>query len=189
MPVIVNPEACDDERGALLAYLDAQRGGIRRSVHGLTEEQARSTPSASALSLAGLLKHVATGERGWLRVLQGKAPGNAKDQMAEWEHTFEPTEDETVEAMLALYEEVARETDEAVRALPSLDTTFEALRLPWDEGGTRTWRWAILHLIEEIARHAGHADIIRETIDGKGAFDLVFETGAMPEPDWSILEG
>ncbi|MFE2443276.1 DinB family protein [Stenotrophomonas sp. NPDC087984] len=189
MPVIVNPEACNDERGALLAYLDAQRGGIRRSVHGLTEEQARSTPSASALSLAGLLKHVATGERGWLRVLQGKAPGNAKDQMAEWEHTFEPTEDETVEAMLALYDEVARETEEAVRALPSLDTTFEALRLPWDEGGTRTWRWAILHLIEEIARHAGHADIIRETIDGKGAFDLVFETGAMPEPDWSILEG
>ncbi|AEM88218.1 DinB family protein [Streptomyces violaceusniger] len=189
MPVIVNPEACNDERGALLAYLDAQRGGIRRSVHGLTEEQARSTPSASALSLAGLLKHLATGERGWLRVLQGKAPGNAKDQMAEWEHTFEPTEDETVEAMLALYDEVARETDEAVRALPSLDATFEALRLPWDEGGTRTWRWAILHLIEEIARHAGHADIIRETIDGKGAFDLVFETGAMPEPDWSILEG
>ncbi|MFD5387227.1 DinB family protein [Streptomyces sp. NPDC127074] len=189
MPVIVNPEACNDERGALLAYLDAQRGGIRRSVHGLTEEQARSTPSASALSLAGLLKHVVTGERGWLRVLQGKAPGNAKDQMAEWEHTFEPTEDETVEAMLALYDEVARETEEAVRALPSLDTTFEAIRLPWDEGGTRTWRWAILHLIEELARHAGHADIIRETIDGKGAFDLVFETGAMPEPDWSILEG
>ncbi|MBO3674097.1 DinB family protein [Streptomyces sp. NEAU-YJ-81] len=187
MPVIVNPEACNDERGALLAYLDAQRGGIRRSVHGLTEEQARSAPSASALSLAGVLKHVATGERGWLRVLQGKV-GDPKDMMAEWEHTFEPTEDETVEAMLALYEEVARETDEAVRALPSLDATFEALRLPWDEGGTRTWRWAILHLIEELARHAGHADIIRETIDGKGAFDLVFETGAMPEPDWSILE-
>ncbi|AQW51731.1 MULTISPECIES: DinB family protein [Streptomyces] len=188
MPVIVNPEACNDERGALLAYLDAQRGGIRRSVHGLTEEQARSTPSASALSLAGVLKHAATGERGWLRVLQGKV-GDPKDMMGEWEHTFEPTEDETVEAMLALYDEVARETDEAVRALPSLDTTFEALRLPWDEGGTRTWRWAILHLIEELARHAGHADIIRETIDGKGAFDLVFETGAMPEPDWSILEG
>ncbi|MGW7695419.1 DinB family protein [Streptomyces asiaticus] len=187
MPVIVNPEACQNECGALLAYLDAQRGGIRRSVHGLTEEQARSVPSASALSLAGVLKHVVIGERGWLRVLQGKA-GDPKDQMAEWEHTFEPTEDETVEALLALYDEVARETDEAVRALPSLDATFEALRLPWDEGGTRTWRWAVLHLIEEVARHAGHADIIRETIDGKGAFDLVFETGAMPEPDWSVLE-
>ncbi|MFG2579477.1 DinB family protein [Streptomyces malaysiensis] len=187
MPVIVSPEACQDERGALLAYLEAQRGGIRRSVHGLTEEQVRSVPSASVLSLAGLLKHAVTGERGWLRVLQGKA-GDPRAQMAEWEHTFEPTEDETVEALLALYDEVARETEEAVRALPSMDETFEALRLPWDEGGTRTWRWAVLHLIEEIARHAGHADIIRETIDGKGAFDLVFETGAAPEPDWSILE-
>ncbi|MCC4319278.1 DinB family protein [Streptomyces samsunensis] len=187
MPVIVSPEACQDERGALLAYLEAQRGGIRRSVYGLTEEQARSVPSASVLSLAGLLKHAVTGERGWLRVLQGKV-GDPRDQMAEWERTFEPTEDETVEALLALYDEVARETEEAVRALPSLDETFEALRLPWDEGGTRTWRWAVLHLIEELARHAGHADIIRETIDGKGAFDLVFETGAAPEPDWSILE-
>ncbi|WP_458086973.1 DinB family protein [Streptomyces malaysiensis] len=187
MPVIVSPEACQDERGALLAYLEAQRGGIRRSVYGLIEEQARSVPSASVLSLAGLLKHAVTGERGWLRVLQGKA-GDPRDQMAEWERTFEPTEDETVEALLALYDEVARETEEAVRALPSLDETFEALRLPWDEGGTRTWRWAVLHLIEELARHAGHADIIRETIDGKGAFDLVFETGAAPEPDWSILE-
>ncbi|MCM3805702.1 DinB family protein [Streptomyces sp. DR7-3] len=187
MPVIVSPEACQDERGALLAYLEAQRGGIRRSVYGLTEEQARSVPSASVLSLAGLLKHAVTGERGWLRVLQGKV-GDPRDQMAEWERTFEPTEDETVEALLALYDEVARETEEAVRALPSLDETFQALRLPWDEGGTRTWRWAVLHLIEELARHAGHADIIRETIDGKGAFDLVFETGAAPEPDWSILE-
>ena len=189
MPTVVNSGDCKDERSALLAYLDAQRGGIRRAVHGLTEEQARSKPTASALSLAGLLKHVARGERGWLRVLQGEPVAFSKRQMDEWQDHWTPSEDETVEALLALYEEAARETEAAVRALPSLDETFESPRYPWDEGGTRTWRWAVLHLIEEVARHAGHADIIRETIDGKGAFDLVFETGAMPEPDWSLMEG
>lgn len=188
MPIVVNAEAGKDERSALLAYLDAQRGGIRRAVHGLTEEQARSKPSASALSLAGLVKHVTFAEVGWVRKGQGHQPDQAKGQ-AEWEDSFTPAADETVPVLLERYEAVARATDDAVRALPSLDETFESPRYPWDEGGTRTWRWMVLHLIEEVARHAGHADIIRETIDGKGAFDLVFETGAMPEPDWSLMEG
>ena len=188
MPVVVKPEAPGDERGALLAYLDAQRGGIRRSLHGLTEEQARSVPSASELSLAAVLKHVAVGERGWLRRL--RADGEEFDfsaSVSEWEDSFEPGEGETVQVLLDLYERVARETDAAVRALGSLDETFDAPKVPWDEGGKRSWRWALLHLIEETARHAGHADIIRESIDGKGAFDLVFETGAMPEPDWAAF--
>lgn len=188
MPTVVQNEAPGDEAGALLLYLDAQRGGIRRSVHGLTEEQARSTPSASALSLAGLLKHVLVGEQGWLRRFQGGPERDFAEASKEWENGFEPGPDETVEALLARYEEVAAATEKAVRALPSLDDTFDAPRMPWDEGGPRSWRWGLLHLIEEIARHAGHADVIRETIDGKGAFDLVFETGAMPEPDWQAFQ-
>jgi len=188
MPVVVKPESPGDERGALLAYLEAQRGGIRRALHGLTEEQARSVPSASALSLAGVLKHVANGERGWLRTLQSDgAETDFSESMKEWEDSFRAGEGETVEALLDLYTQVARETDEAVRALGSVDETFEAPKVPWDEGGKRSWRWALLHLIEETARHAGHADVIRESIDGKGAFDLVFETGAMPEPDWAAF--
>lgn len=189
MPVVVKSEAPGDERGALLAYLDAQRGGIRRALHGLTEEQARSTPSASALSLAGVLKHVTYGERGWLRTLQaGDDEGyDFAAQAAQWEESFTAREDETVESLLALYERAAAETDAAVRAISSVDETFNAPKVPWDEGGKRSWRWALLHLIEETARHAGHADVIRETIDGKGAFDLVFETGTMPEPDWAAF--
>ncbi|HZG05709.1 MAG TPA: DinB family protein [Streptomyces sp.] len=186
MPVPVAPEARGDERGALLAYLEAQRGGIRRALHGLTEEQARSRPSASALSLAGVLKHVAVGERDWLRTMRGE-PFDFRERMKVWEDSFVPGEDETVESLLALYEQVARETEETVRALPSLDDTFTTPKVPWDEGGPRSWRWGLLHLIEEAARHAGHADVIRESIDGKGAFDLVFETGALPAPDWSAV--
>jgi uncharacterized damage-inducible protein DinB len=189
MPVVVKSEAPGDECGALLDYLDAQRGGMRRALHGLTEEQARSVPSASVLSLAGLLKHLANGERGWLRRLQ--APDGEEYDFgaaaSKWEDSFTPGEGETVESLLDLYAQVAQETEEAVRAIGSVDETFEAPRVPWDEGGKRSWRWALLHLIEETARHAGHADVIRESIDGKGAFDLVFETGAMPEPDWEAF--
>lgn len=188
MPVVVEPEARGDERGALLAYLEAQRGGVRRSLHGLTEEQARSTPSASELSLAGLLKHLAVGERGWLRTLRGENKDFGEATLKEWERGFHPDERESVELLIELYAQVAADTEAAVRALPSLDATFEAPRVPWDEGGPRSWRWALLHLIEETARHAGHADVIRESIDGKGAFDLVFETGAMPEPDWTAFQ-
>lgn len=190
MPVVVKPEEPGDERGALLAYLDAQRGGIRRALHGLDEEQARSVPTASELSLAGLLKHVAVGERGWLRTLTASSAEefDYAASAGEWEDSFHPGEHETVASLLDLYSRAAQETEAAVRALSSLDETFEAPKVPWDEGGPRSWRWALLHLIEESARHAGHADIIRETIDGKGAFDLVFETGAMPELDWSAFE-
>lgn len=187
MPVVVENEAPGDERGALLAYLDAQRGGVRRALHGLTEEQARSVPSASALSLLGLLKHLSHGERGWLRTMRGETQDYAESSK-EWEESFTPRPEETVEALLAFYDEVARETEASVRAVASMDSTFTVPPAPWDAGGDRTWRWALLHLIEETARHAGHADVIRESIDGKGAFDLVFETGAMPEPDWSAFE-
>ncbi|WP_369209009.1 DinB family protein [Streptomyces sp. PU-14G] len=186
MPVVVQAESEGDERGALLAYLEAQRGGLRRALHGLTEEQARSAPAASELSLLGLLKHLTTGERGWLRLFQGaEIPTDQAERRKEWETGFVPAADETVEVLLALSEQVAAETEAAVRAIGSLDDTFAVPPAPWTEGGDYSWRWGLLHLIEEYARHAGHADVIRETIDGKGAFDLVFETGAMPEPDWS----
>ncbi|MEU0838073.1 DinB family protein [Streptomyces sp. NPDC005962] len=190
MPTVVKSEDCKDERSTLLAYLDAQRGGIRRAVYGLTEEQARSVPSASALSLAGLIKHATQAEAGWVLTGQGREEKRlTKEALAEFEASFVPTADETVPVLLERYEAAARATDEAVRALPSMDETFEAPRRPWDEGGTRTWRWLVLHMIEEVARHAGHADVIRETIDGKNAFELVFASGAMPEPDWSLVEG
>lgn len=179
------PEAAGDERGALLGYLDAQRSSIRRSVYGLTEEQARSKPSASDLSLAGLLKHVAHGEAGWLRTaLGGEAPDyNDPAVLARADEEFKPTEEETVESLLAFYSSAAKDTERAVRELDSLDETFTLPSAPWDKGGPRSWRWALLHLIEEVARHSGHADIIRESLDGKSAVDLMIEAGDMTL-DW-----
>ncbi|MDK1472293.1 DinB family protein [Streptomyces sp. 549] len=174
MPTPVSPEARGGEREALLGYLEAQRGGLRRALSGLTEAQARSVPSASALSVAGVVKHVMEGERGWIRTMRGE-PLDYSDPatLASWENSFRLTEDESVASVLARYEEVAAETEAAVRALDCMDDLFDLPSAPWDEGGPRTWRWGLLHLIEEAARHAGHADVIRESVDGKGAFDLI----------------
>lgn len=184
MPTHVSPESRGDERGALLAFVEAQRGGIRRSLLGLTEEQAASRPSASELSLSGLLKHVTETERGWVVLArrgvgasygQGSAEeGGGQEEEANGEDGFRLVAGETTAGMLARWDEVAKETEEFVRSVPSLDDTFPLPDAPWYPDGERvSVRWLVLHLIEEIARHAGHADIIRESLDGKGAFDLI----------------
>ncbi|MER6996544.1 DinB family protein [Streptomyces sp. NPDC000410] len=169
----VPSEAHGDERGALINFVEAQRGAIRRSVLGLTEEQAASRPSASELSLSGLLKHVAEAELNWLRLAQQRPNERARTQET-WGDSFRLVDGETVPETLAFWEGVAKETEEFIRAVPSLDDTFPLPEAPWfPKEGAVSMRWLMLHLVEEIGRHAGHADVIRESLDGKGAFDLV----------------
>ncbi|WP_406400515.1 DinB family protein [Streptomyces sp. NBC_00879] len=169
----VPAEAHGDERGALLAFVEAQRGAIRRSVLGLTEEQAASRPSASELSLSGLLKHVAETELGWLRRAQQRT--NERERTEEtWADSFRLVGDETVPGTLAFWDEVAKETEAFIQSVPSLNDTFPLPPAPWfPKDAAVSMRWLLLHLVEEFGRHAGHADIIRESLDGKGAFDLV----------------
>ncbi|MCT9082268.1 DinB family protein [Streptomyces fulvoviolaceus] len=169
----VRAEAYGDERGALLSFLAEQRGGIRRALFGLTEEQAAGRPSASELSLAGLLKHVAEVEQGWIARAKGEPPAIKRDE-TNWHECFRLAGGETVESQLAYWEKVAAETEAYIRSVPSLDDTFPLPNEPWfppDEAVSV--RWLALHLIRETARHAGHADIIRESLDGRTAFELV----------------
>ncbi|MGI5481485.1 DinB family protein [Streptomyces lavendofoliae] len=169
----VPSEAHGDERGALLNFIEAQRGALRRSVIGLTEEQAASRPSASELSLSGLLKHVAETELAWLRMAQ-QQPNERQRTQDTWADGFRLEEGESVPAVLAFWDGVAKETEELLRTVPSLDDTFPLPDAPWYPKDARvSMRWLGMHLVEEIARHAGHADIIRESLDGKGAFDLI----------------
>lgn len=169
----VGPEAPGDERGALLAFIDEQRGGIRRAVLGLTDESASSRPTASELSLAGLLKHVAEVEQGWIARAKGEPPAVHRDE-SNWHECFVLVGDESVESQLAYYEKVAAETESFLRAVPSLDDTFELPATSWNPRHERlSLRWLCLHLIRETARHAGHADILRESVDGRTAFELV----------------
>ncbi|MEU5752005.1 DinB family protein [Streptomyces sp. NPDC047829] len=169
----VRPEAQGDERGALLSFLAEQRGGIRRSVLGLTDEQASSRPSASELSLAGLIKHVAEVEQGGVARARQMPPAVERDE-SNWHECFVLVGDETVASQLAYWERVAAETEAFIREVPSLDDTFPLPKAPWFPPDERvSMRWLCLTLIRETARHAGHADIVRESLDGASAWDLV----------------
>ncbi|MER5911663.1 DinB family protein [Streptomyces sp. NPDC001982] len=171
----VRAEAQGDERGALISFLAEQRGGIRRALLGLTEEQAASRPSASELSLGGLVKHVAEVEQGWVARAKQEPPAVKRDE-SNWHECFALADGETAAGQLAYWEKVAAETEEFIRAVPSLDDSFPLPNDPWfppDEAVSM--RWLMLHLIRETARHAGHADIIRESLDGRTAFELVAE--------------
>lgn len=160
------------ERADLLEALATQRHFLRFTVQGLTEEHARQRTTASELTLGGLVKHVAHTEATWADfVVQGPGvmagPGDPQ-QMAKWAEEFRMGPDETLESVLAHYEEVARRTDELVRTLPDLDASQPLPEAPWFEpGATRSARRVFVHIIAETAQHAGHADILRESLDGQ----------------------
>lgn len=177
----VPAEAPGDERGALLAFVEAQRGAIRRSVLGLTEEQAAGRPGASELSLSGLLKHVAEMELNWLRLAQQR-PNEKQRTQETWADGFRLVGEETVPHMLEFWEKAAAETEAFVlHEVESMDDTFPLPPAPWfPEDGRCSMRWMLLHLVEELARHAGHADIVRESLDGRKALDLVAEEAGYP---------
>jgi hypothetical protein len=160
------------ERADLLEALAAQRYFLRFTVEGLTDEQARLRPTASELTLGGLVKHVAHQEAGWVRfVLEGpdSMPGpDDPEQVERWAEEFRMGPDETLEGLLAHYGEVARHTDELVRTFPDLDASHPLPEAPWFQpGARRSARRVFVHIVAETAQHAGHADILRESIDGQ----------------------
>jgi uncharacterized damage-inducible protein DinB len=160
------------ERVDLLETLTAHRHFLRFAVRGLTDEQARQRPTASELTLGGLLKHVAHQEAGWVRfVLEGpKAIATPTDEAGfqKWADEFRLLPEETLAGVLAEYEEIARRTDELVATLPDLDASHPLPEAPWfPPGAHRSARRVFLHIVAETAQHAGHADILRESIDGQ----------------------
>lgn len=175
MVALVPAEAHGDERGAFLNFVEAQRAAIRRAALGLSEEQAASRPSASALSLSGLIKHVAEVELVWLRLAQQR-PNEKQRSQETWGDAFRLMEGESIPEVLAFWAGVTKETEEFVRSVPSLDDTFPLPPAPWfPKDGRVSIRWMLLHLVQEMGRHAGHADIVRESLDGKDSFTLIAE--------------
>lgn len=173
--MVTHVSGIPDERKQLLAFIDAQRGGLRRSLLGLSEEQARSKPSASDLTPGGLVKHVAETELGWLRLAQQRTNELERDEET-WAEGFTLTEGESVADVLAFWTDVANQVEEFLVTVPSLDDTVPLPDEPWYPDGEQvSMRWIALHLVEEIGRHAGHADIIRESLDGKSAWGLLAE--------------
>ncbi|MFD9163476.1 DinB family protein [Streptomyces sp. NPDC059558] len=165
----ISTEVLGDERGTLLAFVEAQRTAIRESLLGLSEEQAASRPSVSELTLSGLLKHVAECELSWLRMAQQR-PNELGRTEETWAEAFRLVDGESVPSVLAFWDDVAEQTAAFVAEVPSLDATFPLPPAPWfPENGKVSIRWMLLHLVEEFARHAGHADIVRESLDGTRA--------------------
>jgi uncharacterized damage-inducible protein DinB len=158
--------ALSQERRDLLETLRIHRYFLKFTVQGITDEQARLTPTVSALSLGGLIKHVSFTEQGWYEFATGTPESMSGDQDA-WAREFVMGEDETLSDLLARYDAIAARTDE-LAATADLDTAFPLPPEPWFEpGATRTVRRVLTHIAAETAQHSGHADIIRETIDGQ----------------------
>jgi hypothetical protein len=170
---MTTPEQTSDrtltgERADLLQSLNRHRGFLIQTVQGLTDEQAAMRPTVSELSPGGLIKHVASTEAGWLAFALGGAKAmESHGGNVDWESRFRMTEGETLAGLLAEYEEVARRTNEAVVTHPDLDESHPLPEAPWFEPGV-SWsvRRVFLHIIAETSQHAGHADILRESIDG-----------------------
>ncbi|PRY44906.1 DinB family protein [Umezawaea tangerina] len=181
----------DAELTDLLAALATARAGLVRAVDGLSDEQAGLTPTASALCLGGLVKHVASMEQAWLRfAVEGPSAmsfdlpegvtwadftaGTARE-FPQWaidhQAEFRMLPDDTLDGILARYRDVAARTEEVAATLTDLSATHPLPEVPWNEpGAVRSVRGVFAHLIIETARHAGHADILRESIDGRTSF-------------------
>jgi hypothetical protein len=180
--------AITDEKELLLAYLAQQRDGLRFAAHGLTDEQARLRPTAGALSIGGLLKHVAATEEHWIDLVaqRERDRGSHEEREAAYEDTFTMRDDETLVDVIARLDAVAKETETVVSGV-ALDRAVPVPQgVPWFPDDVDAWsvRWVLLHVIEEIARHAGHADIVRESIDGATMYPLMAAVEGWPETDW-----
>ena len=179
-----NVPAVDGERANLLAYLDQQRAGIRLTAFGLTDEQARSTPTVSALSVGGLIKHATATERSWMDdVLQRSAPTDAE----QYGDNFKLGANETLREVLRDNEQCGRDTAAIIADIADLGQAVPVPKdVPWFPKDVESWevRWVLLHLIEEIARHSGHADIIREHIDGAQMYPIMAAAEHWPESPW-----
>lgn len=179
MPALAPPVA--DERSALREYLAFHQGSYFAVCYGLTDTQARSSPAASALSIGGLVKHVTRMQRSWMTRVAAAPTAPPKDtrppdaiarEFAD-QHVMRP--DETLDGLLRAF---AEQNARSLRLVDTadLDAPVPVPRdVPYFPQDQDAWsvRWVILHVINELARHAGHADIIRETLDGATMYELI----------------
>lgn len=161
--------ALTQERFDLLESLSTQRKFVLQTASGLSDQQARERSTISELTIGGIIKHLTAVEREWCDfIVNGPAPEAEPDEaaMAAWADQFVMAEQQKLAEIVSGYERAAAATDELVRTA-DLDHSHPLPAAPWfPPGARRSARRVFVHLIGEIAQHSGHADIIREAIDG-----------------------
>ncbi len=173
------PGHVTDERDNLLAFIDQQAYTLGLSARGLTDEQARSRPTVSALSVGGTIKHVSTVVRGCARQVADE-PIPAGDREAE----LTMGADERIDEITADLQAAVAELRTAVADQP-LDRQLPIEPAPWmPDVPTLALRNRLAHMIDEMARHNGHTDILREAIDGVDAGSLMAGAEGWPENPW-----
>ncbi|RMI29295.1 mycothiol transferase [Nocardia stercoris] len=158
--------ALDQERTDLIAMLDSQRALARLPFTGIDDEQARLRSTVSELTLGGLLHHLISCERMWTGVIRDRDE-NATLDISRFGGEYVMAEDETVAGLLAEWDALATQTTELIRTVDDLDTLIPTPTSPWRP--ERVWwtvRFTLLHIFRELCHHSGHADIVRESIDG-----------------------
>jgi hypothetical protein len=154
----VEPTLIADERTQVEQFLDTNREELVETLAGLTEEQARRRLVPSLTTLLGLVKHVTWAEQVWFHV--GLA-GRTREELGiphENDPSWAVSDEDTVDSVVADYRRVCAEAREIASAYALDDLVLHNRR------GPLTLRWLYLHMIEEVARHAGHADILREQV-------------------------
>jgi uncharacterized damage-inducible protein DinB len=154
------------EREVLEAFLDGYRGVLARKVAGLSDAQLRLRHVPSATTLAGILRHLTAVERGWFQRRLGRYPEEDLDpNTGGHDDSWELGPDDTLERLLADYDAACDESRRIAAGMALEDA------VPHPRLGNVSLRWVLVHMIEETARHAGHADILRELTDGATGVD------------------
>lgn len=164
------PPLAADETTTLLGFLDFQRATLEWRCRGLDVAGLRTRVGASTMTLGGLLKHLAWVEAYWFTLrLHGRPPGppwDSVDWSADWDWAWHSAAEDSPEDLRALWRAAVEHSRGQVAEALADGGLDRLARRPWPDGSLPTLRWIIVHMVEEYARHNGHADLIRESVDG-----------------------
>ena len=160
------PASTGSERQVLEAFLDFHRQVLVSKVDGIADNEARRRHVPSKTTLAGLIKHMIGVERGWFQeVLGGRSPEDIGPNVGGGQESWDLAKDETVSSLTKEYEQTCEQSRQTAARF-ALDDA-----VPEPDMGQVSLRWIYVHMIEETARHVGHADILREQTDGAAGID------------------
>jgi uncharacterized damage-inducible protein DinB len=164
------PPPAADEVATLLGFLEYQRATFGWKCSGLDAAGLQATVGASSMTLGGMMKHLALVEEGWfLRSLHGRdlgPPWNTIDWDADPDWEWRTAAEDTPEQLLALWQDAVGRARSAVDEALADGGMSRLAQRTWPDGRSPSLRWIVCHMIEEYARHNGHADLLRERIDG-----------------------